>query len=107
MENEFIPNTKITASSHYPERAPWTSRLGAFDGWRPSVPLNSFLQVDLGVIHYVCAVATQGDPVIHGSLHYVVRYSLQLSVNDIDWTEYEQVEKLYIVYDDYSVCVKL
>ncbi|XP_067028196.1 uncharacterized protein [Acropora muricata] len=90
MENEFIPNTKITASSHYPERAPWTARLGAFDGWRPSVPLNSFLQVDLGVIHYVCAVATQGDPVIHGSLHYVVRYSLQLSVNDIDWTEYEQ-----------------
>ena len=34
-------------------------------------------------------------------------YSLQLSVNadDFDWTEYEQVEKLYILYDDYFVRV--
>lgn len=71
------------------------------------INFTSFLQVDLGVIHYVCAVATQGDPDIHGSLQYVVRYSLQLSVNadDFDWTEYEQVEKLYILYDDYFVRV--
>ncbi|XP_068727262.1 uncharacterized protein [Montipora capricornis] len=90
IETEFIPDMNFTASSYHPQRPPWAARLGAYDGWRPSVIKNSFLQIDLGVAYYVCAVATQGNPVIHGRLQNVIRYTLQLSMNGIEWKDYEK-----------------
>ena len=91
METGVIPNSNITASSYIERRPPLEGRLGLYDSWRPADTVNAFLQIDLGVAHYVCAVATQGNPSSKRMARYVTKYGLQLSLNGINWTDYEQV----------------
>jgi len=45
-------------------------------------------QVDLGSLHLLSAVATQGNPV--GNRDYVKRYKLQHSSDGVTWTVYEE-----------------
>ena len=47
-----------------------------------------WLQIDLGSLHLVCAVATQGNP--GGNRDYVRRYKLQCSTDGVNWTVYEE-----------------
>ena len=93
METGVIPNSNITASSNVKQRPPRDGRLGLYGSWRPrpNDTVNAFLQIDLGVAHYVCAVATQGNPSSKLLARYVTKYGLQLSLNGINWTEYEEV----------------
>ncbi|XP_031563928.1 receptor-type tyrosine-protein phosphatase F-like [Actinia tenebrosa] len=62
--NQTIPDNKLTASSiHSTTRSAHKARLLGNSSWRPSDrDANPWLQVDLGKIYYLCAVATQGDP---------------------------------------------
>ena len=89
LESEDIPNNNITASSYETLRPPSAARLGSHGSWCPLDTNNAFLQVDLGVAYYVCAVATQGHAQADMS---VQRYSAQLSFNGTHWIEYEQVK---------------
>ena len=91
METGLIPDINITASSYKLDRPPWSGRLGSHESWRPQNLTKPFLQVDLGIAYYVCAVATQGHP--RKKPRYVTRYAVQLSLNGTEWTEYEKVEK--------------
>jgi len=45
-------------------------------------------QVDLGSLHLLCAVATQGNP--EGNGDYVKRYKLQHSSDGVTWAVYEE-----------------
>ena len=62
-----IPNAQMTASSYYSSSYyPHYGRLNEArgnGGWCPNTrqgPRTDYLQVDLGTVHSVCAVATQG-----------------------------------------------
>lgn len=45
-------------------------------------------KVNLGGLHLLCAVATQGNP--GGNRDYVKRYKLMSSVDGENWTTYEE-----------------
>ena len=93
LETGVIPDNNITASSYIESSPPSSARLGSHVGWCPLNSINAFLQVDLGVAYYVCAVATQGHS--DGNFSYVTHYAIKLSLNGTHWTEYEQVEVYY------------
>ena len=90
LETGVIPDKNITASSYIESSPPSAARLGSHVGWCPLTSTNAFLQVDLGVAYYVCAVATQGHS--EGNFSYVTHYAIQLSLNGTHWTEYEKVK---------------
>lgn len=63
-------------------------------------------QVDLGSLHLVCAVATQGNP--GGNRDYVKRYKLQCSSDGVTWTVYEEngntVSKSIRAFAKFTLC---
>ena len=60
MENEAIPDAKITASTQLANDQSFKGRLNAF-GWCPTTSdASPYLQIDLGMPLLVVAIATQG-----------------------------------------------
>ena len=85
-----IPDRNITASSQYsPSYIPAYGRLNGTrgDGWCSSVSNSTFdwLQVDLGKISLLCAVATQGD--VNGN-EWTVSFRLFFSSDGTIWRTY-------------------
>ena len=85
-----IPDRNITASSQYsPSYIPAYGRLNGTrgDGWCSSVSNSTFdwLQVDLGKISPLCAVATQGD--VNGN-EWTVSFRLFFSSDGTIWRTY-------------------
>jgi hypothetical protein len=80
-----IPDNMLTASSFYSNtRSSAKARLVGSSSWRPrDDDTNPWLQIDLGEIHYVCAVATQGDP---NSDERTKKYKIQWTANGVNWT---------------------
>ena len=83
----------MTASSHYDARYyPHYGRLNEArgnGGWCPKTrqgPRTDYLQVDLGTIQSVCAVATQGTRVNEWTTSYVLR----MSTDEIIWNPYKE-----------------
>lgn len=58
--------------------------------WCPKTQFDraDYLQVDMGVVHYVCAVATQGGG--RSISERITSYKVQLSIDGIAWEYYEQ-----------------
>ena len=57
--------------------------------WCPSTPptdQSNYLQVDIGAVRYVCAVATQK----RHSIEYTKTYYLRVSVDGANWNTYEE-----------------
>ena len=91
------------ASSNY---YPYYGRLNGNRGkgaWctKTTSDRTDYLQVDMGTVHSVCAVATQGHR--QGS-HWTTNYKLHLSTDGITWNTYKEnnvekvVNKLMIVF---------
>jgi hypothetical protein len=60
------------------------ARLLGEKSWRPrDDDTNPWLQIDLGKMYYVCAVATQGDP---NSDERSKKYKIKWSLGDSTWT---------------------
>ena len=83
----------MTASSYYDARHyPYYGRLNetrGIGGWCPKTrqgPRTDYLQVDLGTIQSVCAVATQGTRVNEWTTSYVLR----MSIDEIIWNPYKE-----------------
>ena len=45
------------------------------------------MQIDLGAVHFICAVATQGNPTAN---EWTKNYKIKMSVNKVDWSEYKE-----------------
>ena len=60
---------------------------------KTSTDRTDYLQVDMGAVHSVCAVATQGHR--KGS-HWTTSYKLHLSTDGVTWNSYKEnnVEKV-------------
>ena len=50
--------------------------------------VNNWLQVDMGNIHFVVAVATQGSN--DGQKRYITSYSLSYSGDSSTWSDYKE-----------------
>ena len=99
-DNNTIPDARFTATSYYSSLYwPFYGRLNETrpnGGWCPRRSTNraDYLQVDMGVVRSVCAVATQGELVDH---EWTTNYTLQLSTNNITWNTYKEtnIEKVW------------
>ena len=91
-----IPDVKITASTIHDALTsnPFYAYYGRLNenrgrgAWCPKTPYDrtDYLQVDMGVVRSVCAVATQGDR--YG--HRTTSYKLHVSLDGASWDTYEE-----------------
>ena len=112
-----IPDDRMTASTYFSSY--YHSYYGRLNenrgrgGWCAKTATNrtDYLQVDMGAVHSVCAVATKGP----GNVVYITSYKLQLSTDEVTWNFYKEnnVEKVAkIIYSclgaaNYKEIIKL
>ena len=84
----IIPNAQITASSYYLSYYPHMGRLNGVKGWcqKTTAITDDYIQVDMGALHTVCAIATQGKK--NGS--FVKSYKLSFSTDESSWSAYQE-----------------
>ena len=93
----------MTASTYFNSRYhPYYGRLNENreDGaWCPKEKVNrtDYIQVDMGAVHCVCAVATQGERVQHD---WTTSYKVHLSIDGVTWNSYKEsnVEKVTTIH---------
>ena len=98
-DSNRIPDARMTASS-FPNRGyyPYYGRLNerrGQGGWctRTTTDRTDYLQVDMGEVRFVCAVATQG---LRRSPAWTTSYKLHLSADGLNWKTYKEtnIEKV-------------
>ena len=91
MENKNITDGNVTSSSVLNSGTPAKNarlRYSAGGPWcAAESDLAPYLQVDLGSLHVVCAVATQGNSKAE---QWVETYQLQSSSDGTTWTDYKE-----------------
>ena len=98
-DRNITPDARMTASTFYNSAYyQYYGRLNenrGYGAWYPKTKTDKtdFLQVDMGTVHYVCAVATQGAS---GIGEWTTGYKLRLSMNGVTWHAYMEnnVEKV-------------
>ena len=99
-DRNVITDARFTATSYYSSLyCPYYGRLNETrlnGGWCPrsTTDRTDYLQVDMGVVRSVCAVATQGELKRD---EWTTNYTLQLSTNNITWNTYKEtnIEKVW------------
>ncbi|PFX12938.1 Fibrillin-1 [Stylophora pistillata] len=95
-DNNITPDARMTASSiftyhhaSYLDRVNETRRFGK---WCPKTKLDKtdYLQVDMGSVLSVCAVASQAE---EETLIWTSSYKLCLSTDGLTWNSYEEANK--------------
>ncbi|KAL9970493.1 hypothetical protein ACROYT_G022878 [Oculina patagonica] len=92
-DRNTIPDARMTASTiHSSNYYPYYGRLNEVRGsvsWatKTSSDRTDYLQVDMGAVHSVCAVATQGGNVCTG---WLTGYEVYLSFDGVTWNAYEE-----------------
>ncbi|EDO30172.1 predicted protein, partial [Nematostella vectensis] len=98
MEDGSIPDSSITASSHYSaSHSPYYGRLNNqaisnIHGGAWAAKINKkdeYLQVDLGRFTWVTHVATQGRPKETGYMQWVTVYTVEYSLTGEQWQSYQ------------------
>ena len=88
-----IPDARMTASSHYSSSyQSHHGRLnenGGYGAWctETKTDRTDYLQVDMGTVHSVCALATQGE--IEYS-EWTTSYKVYLSTDEVTWNSYKE-----------------
>ena len=95
-----IPDARMTASTVYGSGyQPYYGRVNTKRGsrWCPTSTTDrtDYLQVDMGAVHSVCAVATQ----TLNSGEYTKTYYLRLSVDGLTWNTYEENKAKKVNYN--------
>ena len=82
-----LPNTSFSASSRRLGDEPHKGRLNGDGAWSPDKDNDpdDYLQIDLGDVFFICAVATQGH---QGRDEWTTSYKLQLLRKE--WTIYKE-----------------
>ena len=110
----ITPDSSFTASSSFSSYyEPHFARLrGSKRGWSPTTSdrdsKNSFLQIDLGAVYSICAVATQGENGNHFN-EWTKSYKLQFSLTGSTWAYYKEngTDKVRFVFFLHISCVPL
>ena len=95
-DRNVIPDARITASTHHSNYyPPYYGRLNEQReraGWcaKTTTDRTDYLQVDLGAVHSVCAVATQG---LGSSSAWTTSYKVHLSTDGVIWNVYKESNK--------------
>lgn len=59
-------------------------------GWGPGAAVGKkWLQIDLGSVGFICAVATQGIETLY-SVEWVTRYKIRASLDNVIWKYYQE-----------------
>ena len=98
-DRNIIPDGRMTASTIYNDYfSPHYGRLNGQrgnKGWSPKTASDrtDYLQVDMGAVRYVCAVATQGSG---SNSEWITSYKLHVSTDEATWKVYKEknVEKV-------------
>ncbi|KAL9970485.1 hypothetical protein ACROYT_G022868 [Oculina patagonica] len=110
-DRNTIPDARMTAStfydsSHYPYYGRLNDNRGS-GAWctKSSAIKANYLQVDMGAVHSVCAVATQGRG---KGLNWNNNYKVHLSTDGVTWITYKEnnVEKVFSGNSDLHSIVK-
>jgi len=94
QDKTVIPDNSMTTNNEnsHPWHTPWTGRLRSFIGWTPKYQQDStpgvYLQVDLGIVFVVCAVATQGGNDHRLYRRWTTQYKISISIDNSEWTLY-------------------
>ena len=94
-----IPDARMTASSYHSNNyLPYYGRLNENRGngaWcaKTTTDRTDYLQVDVGAVQSVCAVATQGHK---RTTNWITSYKVHLSADGVTWNSYKEnnVEKV-------------
>ena len=98
-DRNIIPDSRMTAStsnidSYYPYYGRLHENRGN-GGWctKTTSDRTDYLQVDMGAVCSVCAVATQG---LRGPTAWTTSYKLHLSTDGVTWNTYKEtnIEKV-------------
>ncbi|KAL9970397.1 hypothetical protein ACROYT_G022767 [Oculina patagonica] len=108
-DRNTIPDARMTASTFFSSNYhPYYGRLNENRGdrvWctKTTSDRTDYLQVDMGAVHFVCAVATQG----RGS-SWIISYKVHLSTDGVTWNSYKEnnVEKVFSGNTDANSIVK-
>ncbi|EDO33782.1 predicted protein, partial [Nematostella vectensis] len=118
MEDGSIPDSSITASSHYSaSHSPYYGRLNNkaitnihWGAWAAKTnQKGEYLQVDLGRVTWVTHVATQGIPKETGYMQWVIEYTVEYSLTGEQWQSYQDVNgviKVFTGNSDQTTVVK-
>ena len=92
-DRDIIPDARMTASSYCnSDFYPYYGRLSGnrgYGAWCPTTTSDrtDYLQVDMGAVHSVCAVATQGERV---GPYWTTSYKLHFSTDGVTWNNYTE-----------------
>ena len=92
-----IPDSSMTAPSYYSTSYyPYYGRLDTTRGnaWCPKTTddRTDYLQVDLGALHSVCALETQGK-----SGEWTTQYKVSMSRDGVSWALYQENNKVKVL----------
>jgi len=87
--SSIIYNQRFSASSSLSSSPASNGRLNGTSAWLPSSNNNSndYLQIDLGSVYIVCAVATQGNP---SADDWTKKYKIETSLDNVKWQWYQE-----------------
>ena len=87
-DSNIIYNQRFSASSSLSSNPASDGRLNGSRAWIPnSNNNNDYLQIDLGSVYVVCAVATQGNP---SADDWTETYKIETSLDNLNWKWYEE-----------------
>ena len=90
-DSSVIYYQRFSASSSLSGSPASNGRLNGGSAWIPSSNNNNsdYLQIDLGSVYVVCAVATQGNPSTSAS-DWTETYKIKTSLDNVNWQWYQE-----------------
>ena len=87
--SSIIYDQRFSASSSLSSSRASNGRLNGGSAWIPSSNNNNndYLQIDLGSVYIVCAVATQGNP---SANYWTKTYKIEISLDNVYWQWYQE-----------------
>ncbi|XP_015755647.1 PREDICTED: receptor-type tyrosine-protein phosphatase delta-like [Acropora digitifera] len=88
-DSSIIYDQRFSASSSLSSSPASNGRLNGASAWIPSSSnnINDYLQIDLGSVYVVCAVATQGNP---NADDWTKTYKIETSLDNVNWQWYQE-----------------
>ena len=88
-DSGVIKDHRFSALSFSNGFEPSKGRLNGGGAWRPSSNNSDdeYLQIDLGSVYFVCAVATQGNP---NADEWTKTYKIETSLDNVNWDMYQE-----------------
>ena len=102
-DSSIIYDQRFSASSSLSSSRASNGRLNGGSAWIPSSNNNNndYLQIDLGSVYVVCAVATQGNP---SADDWTETYKIETSFDNVNWQWYQENNTVKVCMVRVVVC---